>query len=97
MLGGTLDRVLEAGYAYEACLSGYQDSDQDHPLIEAILRTFSVQEIYLVDRALYSSSPWSPIWQEYSPADFLSRKVRLEVYLYLLEEAWGLKILRLIR
>lgn len=90
--------MISAGYTYRVLLDAPRPrfGGQTHK-IEAYIHTLGGRYMELVDRALYSNSPKSPIWVEYWPEDVLRKPVVIkEVYLYMLEEAWGIWLLRLV-
>jgi hypothetical protein len=88
--------------------SGYTDQVILDTATEQILRIKAViynslndlNKLFMVDRALYTNTPFAPIYFEFTPENVRSMKTPLvisQVKLYTVERTWGMRTLRIMK
>ena len=101
---------LDQGPAGELTVldSGYTDQVLLDCVSEGFLRIKAVvynslndlNKLFLVDRALYTSSPDRPLYYEFTPQNMASIRKPLvisEVKLYCVERLWGISTIRMMK
>ena len=92
-------RVLDSGFTDQVLLDTV---DEEVLRIRAVVcnSLSDLNRLFLVDRALYTNTPWLPLYMEFTPSKMRAMKTPLiisEVKLYAVEKFWGVQTLRITR